>query len=91
MIRPDGQASWRGKTKPASQDAGLCGMQGAYKWHGLSIRWLMTGRREVSLRGMGRPVVQSGGLTTPTGDRDAVVVMKPGNSGGAKGVRESEP
>ena len=91
MIRPDGQASLLIMTKPAPGGAGACRVVGACKRHGLAIRWLMTGRREVSVRGLGRPAGKSGRKATPAGDRDAVVVMKPGNSGGAKGVRESEP
>ncbi len=54
-------------------------------------RWLMTGHREVSVRGLGIPAGKSGGEATPAGDRDAIVVLKPGNAGGAKGVRESDP
>ena len=52
---------------------------------------LMTGRREVSVRGLGIPAGNSGRQSSPAGDRDVVVVKKPGNAGGAKGVRESEP
>ena len=88
MIRPDGQASWRFKTKPAARDAGPCRGEGACKWHGLAIRWLMTGRCEVSVRGLGRPASKSGGMSTLAGARGIIVVMKPGNAGGAKGVRE---
>lgn len=92
MIRPDGQASWHSKTKLTPRGVVVCRIVGAIRRHGLSIRWLMTGRREVSVRGLGRPAGKSGGTTTtPAGVRDAIVVVKPGNAGGAKGVRESEP
>jgi len=91
MIRPGGQASQRRTTKLAPGRCRLVPCVGACKWHELAIRWLMTGRREVSVRGLGRPAGKSGGTNTPAGDRDAVVVKKPGNAGGAKGVRKSEP
>lgn len=88
MIRPDGQVSMLIDYEARSASCRYMLCEGACKWHGLSIRWLMTGRCEVSVRGLGRPACTSGGMSTYAGDRDIVVVMKPGNAGGAKGVRE---
>lgn len=88
MIRPDGQASMRIQYEARPKRGRHIPWRGACKWDELAIRCLMTGRREVLVRGLGRPSGKSGGMSTPAGDRDIVVVRKPGNAGGAKGVRE---
>lgn len=54
----------------------------------MSMRCLATGRQEGDVRGLGRPACISAGIAGHAGVRDAIVAMKPGKLGGAKGVRK---
>jgi hypothetical protein len=99
MIRPDGQASWRSKTKPKSRNGGSSQPTPArhpyqdclFKLRMMTFGCLMTGRREGAVRGLGTPVRVSCWMSSRAGGRGVVVPMKPVKAGGGKDARKSDP
>lgn len=98
MIRPHTLASWRSKAKP-KPEAPMMGRPLTLRPEGLpdkgrkeGMRWLMTGRSEDAVRGLGIPDGMSGGLkAAPSGDRGAIVPVKEVKASGGKGSRKSDP
>lgn len=97
MIRPDGQASWRSKTKPKSRNGALHLLPPGIrvklpgKPRMMTIGWLMTGRREGAVRGLGTPARVSCWMSSRAGGRGVVVPMKPVKADGGKDARKSDP
>jgi hypothetical protein len=97
MIRPDGQASWRSKTKPRSRTGAthLSRQASASQLPGkprmMTIGWLMTGRWEGAVRGLGNPARVSRWMSSRAGGRGVVVPMKPVKADGGKDARKSDP
>lgn len=97
MIRPGNLASWRSKAKPKPEALEM-GRPLALRPEGLPdkgrrevIGWLMTGRQEGAVRGLGIPDGMSGSHARPSGDRGAIVPGKEVKASGGKGSRESDP
>jgi hypothetical protein len=96
MIRPEYLASWRSKAKP-KPEALETGRPLALRPEGLPDKgrkegtgWLMTGRQEGEVRGLGIPDGMSASPASPSGDRGAIVPEKEVKASGGKGSRESD-